>query len=385
MKIFWAFFHSIMFIILAAICMFSEIANAGKEILDNERYSNDKKEYYFGERIMMMSIIFAVIFTFLFFVLYIAVKNQTVAIWFCGVAGIAYAYIGGKQIIKMIFIPLKKAFSSSDISDFLNTYMVWWLIVLAVTSVEIEGSIFEKIMPTYWEVIKVGMFFIWYYFNILFVLGGLYILLYYLWKAVKRVATKFDFKGRKIKNIANRICDLWKREEKYAGLKSFRLWREGNRKGVVYKIFMTIPLLIFDICGVVCLFAKYCVRMTLSNAIKIIFELIRVLYKYAKNLWNRHENNEWIYLFAQIAGPFSYVIVFLIIQYGEYEEVTKRIYEFIGTIILIPFFLRKIENVNKNLKDNEAKVNVEGEKGEANLKNMIYNEIEEAAIDKKTN
>lgn len=362
MKIFWAFFHSIMFIILATICMFTEIANAGKEIRNIKKHSNDKKDYYVGETVMMIIIILAVAITFPLFVLYIAAKNQAVAVGFWGAAGIAYAYIGGTQIIKMIFIPSKRAFSSSDINGFINTYMGWFLIVLAVTSVDIGGVILEKIAPAYREVVEVGMLFVWNYFNVLFVLGGVYILLYYLWNGVKNVATKLNFGGVKIYSIANRICNLWKWKEKYAGLKSFRLWRVDNGKSVVYKISMTIPLLIIDICKIIYLFAKYCVKIMLVNAIKLFFDPTRLLYKFAKNLWNRHENNEWIYIFAQIAGPISYMIVFLIIQYGEYEEVTKRIYEFIGPIILIPYFLRKIENVNKNLKDNEVKVNIEGEK-----------------------
>lgn len=111
--------------------------------------------------------------------------------------------------------------------------------------------------------------------------------------------------------------------------------------------------------------------MTFVFAVALIFDPIRVLYRCAKNLWERYKNNEWMYLFAQIAGLFSYVIVFLIIQYGEYEEVTKNVYELAGTIVLIPYFISKIVNVNKNSKDDETK-------------GKLYNENGESVIDGKT-
>lgn len=384
MIIFWVYFHSIMFLVLAVICMFAEIANAGKEIRNNEKHSNGKKEYYIGETIMMMIIILAAVITILFIVLDIVMKNQTAAVWFCGVFGTVYVYIAVKQTIKMIFISEKRAFSFSDIKDFIYTYMAWWLMVLAVSSIELGDGKLDKLTLAYGEVVKIGMFLFWYYFNILYALGGLYILLYYLLRAGKNVATKFNVRDGKIKNIVNRLCDLGQRQEKYNGLRSFRLWKENNEKGVAYKIFMTIPLLMFDIDRVIYLFAKSFVGMTFMFAVVLIFDPIRVLYKGVKNLWNSHKNNEWMYLFAQIAGLFSYVIVFLIIQYGEYEEVTKKVYEFVGTIVLIPYFISKIVNVNKNPKDDEAKVNIEGEKEQTIPKNMVYSEDGEGVIDGKT-
>ena len=383
MKVFWVCFHSIMLFVLTAICAFTEIASAGKEIRNNEKHLNDKNEHSIGETIMMIIIMFAILFTILFFILNIFIKNQTVAVWFCGVYGIVYVYIAVKQTIKMIFIPEKREFSFSDIKDFVYTYIGWWLMLLVVSSVESEGSISEKIMPTYREVVKVVMLLLWYYFNILFALGGLYILLYYLWKVGRSVASKFDLRSGKIKNIVNRICDLWQRGEKYVGLRSFRLWRENNGKSAIYKIFLTIPLLMLDICREIYLLAMIFIRMTFTIAIVSILDPIRVLYKYARNLWNRHKNNEWMYLFAQIAGLFSYVTVFLIIQYGEYEEVTKKVYEFAGTIILIPYFISKIVGVNKYLKEDGTKVNIEGEKEHAIPENMVHKEDGEGVINEK--
>ena len=48
-------------------------------------------------------------------------------------------------MIKMIFVPESRAFSVSDIKDFVFTYMVWWLMVIAVNSSQPVVDILEKI------------------------------------------------------------------------------------------------------------------------------------------------------------------------------------------------------------------------------------------------
>lgn len=351
MTVFWVYFHLIIVFILVVINTFTEIINEKKEIHNNEKYLDDKKEYYIGEKIMMIVIVLFIIFTILFWVSDIIVKNITFAIWFCVVFGAIYVYIAVKQIIKMIFISEKRVFSYSDLKDFIYTYIFWWFIVLVVISIELEGDKLDKLGTSYGEIVKVGMLLLWYYFNILYSLGGIYTLLYYLQKIWKNLLKKFNLHNEKITNIINKFCDLGQRQEKHIGLKSFRLWKENNGRGVAYKIFMTIPLLMRDILRVICLLVQKFVEMAFMYVVVLIFDPIKVLYKFFKNLWNRHENNEWIYLFAQIAGLFSYVIVFLIIQYGEYGEVTKEIYEFAGTIVLIPYFISKIVSVNKNSND----------------------------------
>lgn len=363
MIIFWGCFHSIMFLILVVIRMLTEIASAWKEIRNSEKHAKDRKEHYIGEMIMMMIIILVVVIIFLFIVLDIIMKNQTMAVWFCAVSGTAYVYLAVKQTIKMIFIPEKRVFSFSDIKDFTYTYMVWWIMVLAVISIELGDSTLDKLTLTYGELVKIGIFFFWYYLNILYALGSLYIFLYYLWKIWEKLAKVFIFKDKKIKDIVNRICDSWKQGEKYVELRSYRLWKEGNKNSVVYKVFMTIPLLIFDICKIIHSLAKTFIKVTVIWVVALIFDPIRLLYKYVKNIWNRYKNNEWMYLFAQISGLSSFVIVFLIIQYGEYEETTKKIYEFVGTVILIPYFISKIASVNKSLKEDRFEVNSEREKG----------------------
>ena len=129
---------------------------------------------------------------------------------------------------------------------------------------------------------------------------------------------------------------------------------------ILYKIFMTIPLFLLDIWKVIWLFVRMFIQMTLLMVIVSILDPIRVLCKLIKGLWNRHKNNEWMYIFAQIAGLCSYVIVFIMIQYGEYGDAFKNVYEFAGTIILIPYFLGKIVKLQKkNEHTNEVSENEE--------------------------
>lgn len=382
-KMFWGYFHSFMMLILLAIWVITEIEESGKEIGETLKKSESKSKRSTGETIMLLLIVFAIVFSAIWLILNVALKNSTIATWFVGIYVFFYVYIAIKQIIKMIFVPENRAFSVSDIKDFVYIYMVWWLMVIAVNSSQTVVDIFTEIVSTYKDIVKVGMLLLWFYFNVLFAMGGMYILLYYLWIIGNSLVKRFGFIGGKIKKFIDIICNSWQQGETYTGLRSFNLWQK-NKKGIIYKIFMPIPLLLFDIWCVVYLLAKIFIRMTFAVAIVSIFEPIKGLYKYIRKLWNRHKNNEWMYVIAQIAGLCSYVIVFLIIQYGEYEEVTKKVYEFVGTIILIPYFLGKIVSVKKNLKENETEIRNEEEKNHVISKNMTYNEDGEGVIEGKT-
>jgi len=382
-KIFWGYFHSLMMLILLAICAITEIVESGKEIGESLKISESKSKRSTGETIMFLLILFAIVFFAIWLILNVALKNSTIATWFVGIYGVFYVYIAIKQIIKMIFVPGNRAFSVSDIKDFVYAYMVWWLMVIAVNSSQPVVDILTEIVSTHKDIVKVGMLLLWFYINVLFAMGGMYILLYYLWIIGNSLVKRFGFIRGKIKKFIDKICNSWQQGEKYIGLKSFDLW-QGNKKCIVYKIFMTIPLLLYDIWRVVYLLAKILIRMTFAVVLVSICDSIRGLYKYIRKLWNRHKNNEWMYVLAQIAGLCSYVIVFLIIQYGEYEEVTKTVYEFVGTIILIPYFLGKIVNVKKSLKENEVEQSGEKEKKGVIPANMTYNEDGEGVINGKT-
>ena len=165
MKILWACIQLFMFLALAVIYTFTDIASVGKEICNNDKPTNDKRGYYVGETKMIKIIILAMVITILLIVLNIVRKNQTAATWFFGVAGIVYMYIALKQTIRMIFISEKRAFSFSDIQNFIYTYVIWLLVVLAVSSIESGDGKLDKLTSTYGEVVEVGLFLFWYYCN----------------------------------------------------------------------------------------------------------------------------------------------------------------------------------------------------------------------------
>lgn len=356
---FWVCFHTIMLAILAGLDICKDIMSVGEAFFGNEKCSDSKKEYYFGEKIMLIIIVFSIVIFFGFFVYFVAKRNTIVAVWFCIMAGIAYLYIAVKLIAKMLFAPEKRSFSNTDISNFIYTYLGWWLIVLVVGAIEEQSRIFKEIIPYWEEIIEGGLFLLWYYFNILFAIGGLYIFLYFILNLVKDIANRFVLRVEKLRTKVSEIYDLWSKKKEFDGLRSYRLWKENSKKSVVYKGFMIVPLLVIDIVRIVCMFAKYLLGMMIRFIFELIFEPISVLYKCANNLWNRYKNNEWMYLIAQIAGIASCFIVVLFILNGEYKEKTKSVYEFVGTIVLVPYFLGKIKGVGKSSEKDGIKENVE--------------------------
>lgn len=354
-KEFWMYFHSIMFSILIIIWSITEVVKGGKDVRHSIKSSESKSNHSVGEMIVSIVIMCVVFFTFLWALFSIVIKIPKVSILLMGIYGSVYVYIAIRQILKMIFVPENRAFSNSDIRDFVYTYMVWGLMVATVNLSQPTVDLITRLLLNNKEIIKVGMLFVWYNFNFLFALGGIYILLYYLWIIGKKLVDKLGFVGKKIRELTDEIYKWWKQGEKYTGLRSFGLWKE-NKKRIFYKILMTTPLMLLDIVRIAFLWVKIFISMTISFIIVSIFDPIRVLYKYIRKLWNRHNNVEWMYVLAQIAGLCGYIIVFIIIQYGEYEDVTKNVYEFVGTIILIPYFLSKIVSLKKNLKENDDEV-----------------------------
>ena len=354
-NVFLLYFHSITFFVLLVSWTVAEIVNGGIEISKKMKEPKNKSEHSIGETIVLIIILVVVVSVILWFVKNYVLKHSLGSTVFVIIYGLIYAYIAIKQMIKMIFIPEKKAFSVSDIEGFVATYFFWWLMVLVMSASQSKIDLLDKISLGYKELVKVALLLLCYYFNILFGLGGWYIFLHYLSKIGNRLDGKISLSRRKIKKLIDIICNRWKQGEKFSGVKICMLWKE-NKKSILYKMCMTIPLLLFDIWNVTWIFVKMFVRMTIVVVIKSIFDPIKALCKLIKRVWNMHENNEWMYIFAQVAGLCSYVIVFLIIQYGDYNDSTKNVFEFAGTIILIPYFLDKIMGLKKNPSQNEERL-----------------------------
>lgn len=380
-KIFWLNIHTIIFLLLVIGKFIEEVGQGGKEIYEQLKLADNSKKRSLAESIMMIIIMLGVVVATIALISWGIRRNQIVTAWMVGIIGIIYVYIAIKQIIKMIFIPDNRAFSDSDIAAFTITYIIWWIMLVGLNSLKIEGDIFGRTSSNLVDVVNVVGFFLWYYFNILFVLSGTYIILYYVWKFVIKQTEQFKLiieMDKFIEAVYN-----WRQQgEKFAGLRSYNLWKDGRKNNIIYSVFMTIPLLICDICQITLILMKVTIKAMIATFIIAICNPVRSVYKCIKQLWNKHNNNEWLYIFAQIAGLCSYAITFITVQYGDYEEATKNIYEFIGTIILIPYFLAKIVGVRKALKENVPQI-IHKEKKYSNANNMTYNEDAEE-IDGKT-
>lgn len=376
-KMTWVNFHLVMILILGIISSFSEISS-DKKANNIEKDLNNKEKNSISETIAVISILIIVAGIFCCFIMYFFIKRQIIIMGIGGIFGIVYVYFAIKQMVQMIFIPENREFSISDIKNFVYVYVVWWLMMAALVISPSKVNIFEEEFSNYQEIVKIVILLFQYYFNIFFALGGVYILLFYLREFIRKPAAKFR---PILKIIRYTIVTLGEPNIKYKKLKCFKLWERNYRKNVMYKILMTIPFMILDILQVAYLFIENAIKLVVVFAIVGIWDLVNVLCKSVRKLWNRHKNNEWLYIFAQMAGVCSYIIVFIAIQYGEYIEATKNIYEFAGTIILIPYFLGKIASLKKTLKENEFQIIHKEKKVESVLTDTIQNENGESVID----
>ncbi len=376
-KMTWVNFHLAMILILGILSSFSEISS-DKKANNIEKDLNNKEKNSISETIAVISILIIVAGIFCCFIMYFFIKRQIIIMGIGGIFGIVYVYFAIKQMVQMIFIPENREFSISDIKNFVYVYVVWWLMMAALVISPSKVNIFEEEFSNYQEIVKIVILLFQYYFNIFFALGGLYILLFYLREFIRKPAAKFR---PILKIIRYTIVTLGEPNIKYKKLKCFKLWERNYRKNVMYKILMTIPFMILDILQVAYLFIENAIKLVVVFAIVGIWDLVNVLCKSVRKLWNRHKNNEWLYIFAQMAGVCSYIIVFIAIQYGEYIEATKNIYEFAGTIILIPYFLGKIASLKKALKENEFQIIHKEKKVESVLTDTIHNENGESVID----
>lgn len=337
-KDFWIYFHSIMCVIMAIIWMLTEIVDSGKEVVED--FKNKDKRIN-GETIILVCILGIFVIGFYIFVYHSFMKNTIFSNGFVILYFIILGYIAIRQIIKMLFIHEKRVFSISDIRGFVFTYLFWWIIISIMSSSQVEINLLDKNTSDYEEIIKVGLLWLCNYFNILLALGGTYILLYHL-SGIRDVLKKTVECIMKVKPEC-KLCifNRSKSPQKFSGLKSYRIWKE-DKKRIIFKTIMTIPLFLLDVCNIFLFLVVVLVKAIVSGIIDAILEPIRGLYKLVKKVWNRYENTEWMYVFAQIAGLCSYCIVFVIVQYGDFGDEVKSVYEFVGTVILIPYFLDKI-------------------------------------------
>ena len=268
--------------------MFTEIADGGKVVVED--FKNKDKRFN-GETIVLMGILGVFVIVFYIFVYYSLMENTIFSKGFVLIYFLVLGYIAIRQIVKMLFVHEKRAFSISDIRGFAFTYLFWWIIISIMSSPQAEVNLLDKSTSDYGEIIKVVLLWLCNYFNILLALGGVYILLYYL-GGIRNILKKICgcIKKAKPKHKMG-ILEWSKTGKKFSGLKCFRIWNE-NKKRIISKIIITIPLFLLDVCNIFLFFVVVFVKALVNGIIDEILEPIRGLYRLVKEVWNRYENTE---------------------------------------------------------------------------------------------
>lgn len=277
-------------------------------------------------------------------------NNTKFAKVFFGLYIVIWLYIALKQTVKLIFVPENNGFLLSDIKNFLFMYMFWWLLELMIsTDHEVRESIYAYLIN--YEMVHLITVLLWCYFNILFALGGFYIFLYYLISGVKKIFLKWVPSYKIIVEKIHIIHSPPFCLDDYSdgcGLKIVELWTSNRYNKGFSRILLTFPYALKDILLLCLQFCMSSLKIALKMVLLPVADILRIICKHSPQIWNKHENNGWMYLFAQIAGLISYFIVLIAIQYGSYSEAARRIYEVTGTIIWIPYFVNRIGRISKD-------------------------------------
>lgn len=343
----WMYYYHIgMVVLLTIIGVFTELIPDNRKDTNEEQIKEIKDNKVLIEVILIFVILFAVIMAVVIIAIVALAKENVIVIWFSRIVSIVYLYWAIKQILKMIFVPENRAFSKSDIRDFVVSYFIGVMLMLLSRETImkiIESGMYEE---PYKDIVSVVVMLIWLYFNVLFVFGGIYVLLYYLWSLLKKVDKSTTILKKKCRTLFNKIYSIRSGDaENIRRMKCIDIWEKDVK--LCLKIFCSLPLFLYDAMFIIYAFIKDSIILILLALIAIVLDPIVCIRKLIKKIWNMYPNNEWMYIIAQVAGLISYIIVFVVIQYGKYGEDLRNIYEFLGTIILIPYFLGKILKAKK--------------------------------------
>lgn len=350
-KILLACGYSLAFILipLLVVWMFTQFKKEESNI-NTEKELAEIKPLKVNSETFILVIIMVGGISFIFIIVpHLFLKKLVLSVVFIAIYIVICAYMIIKNIVTIVFIPRKREFSNSDITDFLVTYTL--VLYVGVVVLKLKDNLLLKIPSICRNMVIVVMLYIAFYFIILFAVGGIYIILYFFHKRKRRLKNKV-YGSKNMKEFNDKVYSWYQKGEKYSGLRCYRAWKEMKEmKGrcPVRKVLTIILLFFVDTIVVMYTFMKSFLRVIVGKIILSIFEILKILNRLVRNMWNKYENMEFMYMIAQIAGLLSYCIVFVCVQfkYGKDDESLKNIYEFIGTIILIPYFWSKIMSVRK--------------------------------------
>lgn len=169
----WVYYYHIgMVVLLTIIGVLTEIIPGNRKDTNEEQIKETKENKVSIEMILIFAILFAAIMAVVIIAIVALAKENVIVIWFSRIASIVYLYWAIKQILKMIFVLEDRAFSKSDIRDFVVSYFIGVMLMLLLRETImkiIESGMYEEPCN---DIVRVVVMFIWLYFNVLFVLGG---------------------------------------------------------------------------------------------------------------------------------------------------------------------------------------------------------------------
>lgn len=153
-KVFWTKYHLFIVIVLVIIWLFTEVVRNGKDISDNLKDSGKKS---IGESVMLFVILGFIVSMISWGIKYIISKNIIASYWLVITYAVVYAYIAIRQMVKIIFFPERRSFSSDDIRYFVLTYVLWFIMMCAMSISQSTISTINGFSQRYGEIIKVVM------------------------------------------------------------------------------------------------------------------------------------------------------------------------------------------------------------------------------------
>ena len=348
------YYHIVMVVILIMIILLTELISGNSKDTKEKRSNMVSIEDLFKFGVIFIAAIVVVVISVMG-----VINESVIVIGISRILGVAYVYLAFKQILRMIFVSENRAFSKSDIKDFVFSYMIALSLMLLLREKVVNIGIIDAYVTPYQDVVKVGVMFGCIYFNLLFALGGVYVFLYYIWLLCKKIGMRIITLNEWAQKCIYKISSIYNKETcNIVDFKCVKIWKNGNC--IWIKAFCSLPLFIFDVLHIIFIFVREAIVMTMLLIIAITFDPIREIKTLISIIWNTHKNNVWMYIIAQVAGLASFIIVFIEIQYGNYSDTVKNTYEFLGTIALIPYFLSKIMKVKQQSKIDESLSDLKG-------------------------
>lgn len=387
----WYFtiYHSVAVALLVIIIMFNkiggDIANSKKNLEPQDRNKSPVSE------IVLIVLIFIIAIIPMTYGLIWLLLSYNLLIYIVAYISMAvFLYLGIKELIILIFCPRKGPLKDKYINDFIFIYVIFTLSFVWTGAAKVILDKINRYEGSAVDFVSIGIFFVWYFLNIIFILCGIYVFLFYLSKIEEKLSDYLKQRKNESSKKFTKIYSFFIAQD-IGKVRIMCVELLNSSKNPWVKIILMIPMMLCDILSIWLLLIVLFIKGIGAMLIVLIIGPLRDVYNIIKKIWNRHDNSAWMYLLCQIAGLISFVIVYSIIIQSDYDDLVLNTYQFIGSIILIPYFLSKIISIGKNPHEKKNDASNSSEQKEKSLSNleklqsqMTYNEDGEGVIGGKT-